>query len=438
MNFEEWLEVTPQNEDWNDVWGAVKNLPNEGPFTLWGKFAKKRYEKKKETLENEKKARKEKGNSPDPEPTKPSDEELQSATNKLLELAEKGRKALIDFVRVPGVDLAKQFSGEELGDPIFTLLRRGFGKLGDFMHWVLVKVLHIPAMWKFFRHDSLKIGKDAVRGAALAAKYPTEKRAWGAAAHHLFNLIRLPIASVAMGVSLKLTYQQYQLLQTYGITDISVEQVGLYNLIACYFLFLCFLIPKWVQSAENKMIKAAAFMLRHLFPQQMYKHAHHHEGVNMGNFKEWLEDKRLLVEDVSRYSIEVNYRTSKKDVLNAWAKLVLGFVSSALQKEGYHVKHVYTDTPMRILVSTNNWDDGAWTAMMCYNPDKELFVISSGFWNKDRRTVSIHRDDTNRCAEDAAADLVRKLMNFMHDLRKREPRKLNTLNPAPMKRGPKK
>lgn len=154
-------------------------------------------------------------------------------------------------------------------------------------------------------------------------------------------------------------------------------------------------------------------------------------------FTEWANDYQLLVEDVSRYSIEVNYRTTKKDVLNAWAKLVLGFVSAALQREGYHVKHVYTDTPLRIMVTTNNWDDGAWTGMLLFNPDKESFVISSGFWNKDRRTISIQRQDTDRLAEDAAADLVRKLLNFMHDLKKRDPRKLNTLKPAPMKRGPK-
>ena len=150
-----------------------------------------------------------------------------------------------------------------------------------------------------------------------------------------------------------------------------------------------------------------------------------------------MDDKRFLCEDVSRYSVEVNYRTSKKEVLDAWAKLVLGFVSAALQREGYHVKHVYAEKPMRILVSTNNWDDGAWTAMLMYNHTNECFVVSSGFWNKDRRTVSIQRD-TGKCAEDTASALVGKMLNFMYDLKKRDPRKINTLKPAVAKRGPKK
>jgi hypothetical protein len=154
------------------------------------------------------------------------------------------------------------------------------------------------------------------------------------------------------------------------------------------------------------------------------------------SFKDWY-DTALLVEDVSRYSVEVNYRTSKKEVLDSWAKLVLGFVSAALQREGYHVKHIYTEKPFRILVSTNNWDDGAWTCVLLYNPEKECFVVSSGFWNKDRRTISIQRD-TDKCAEDTASGLVQRLLNFMYELKKREPRRINTLKPAPMKRGPKK
>lgn len=145
-------------------------------------------------------------------------------------------------------------------------------------------------------------------------------------------------------------------------------------------------------------------------------------------------DLKFLCEDISRYSIEVNYRSSKKEVLDAWAKLVLGFVSASMQKEGYHVKHVYSEKPLRILVSTNNWDDGAWTALLLYNANQECFFISSGFWNKDRRTMTVQRD-TGKCAEDTASALTNKLLNFMHDLKGRDPRKVNQLKP--MKKGPK-
>ena len=132
-----------------------------------------------------------------------------------------------------------------------------------------------------------------------------------------------------------------------------------------------------------------------------------------------MDDLQFLCEDVSRYSIEVNYRTSKKEVLDSWAKLVLGFVSAALQREGYHVKHVYSEKPQRILVSSGNWDDGSWTAVLLYNHTTECFVISSGFWNKDRRTVSIQRD-TGKCSEDTASELVSKMINFMFSLKSRD------------------
>jgi hypothetical protein len=149
------------------------------------------------------------------------------------------------------------------------------------------------------------------------------------------------------------------------------------------------------------------------------------------------KELKLLIEDVTRYSIEVNYRTSKKEVLDAWAKLVLGFVSAALQREGYHVKHVYSEKPLRILISTNNWDDGAWTALLMYNQDHEYFVISSGFWNKDRRTMTIQKD-TGKCSEDTASGLTSKVINFMHLLKSRDPRKETPFRPVRMKRGPKK
>ena len=73
-------------------------------------------------------------------------------------------------------------------------------------------------------------------------------------------------------------------------------------------------------------------------------------------FREWLElDRNLnylstLLEaaDYQHYSVEVNYRTTKVELLDRYAKLVLGYVSAALKKNGYHVKHVFGDKPMRI------------------------------------------------------------------------------------------
>jgi hypothetical protein len=170
----------------------------------------------------------------------------------------------------------------------------------------------------------------------------------------------------------------------------------------------------------------------------------------METFIEWCKDRDSLAylvkivesiplneADSSHYSIEVNYRTTKKQMLDAYAKLVLGYVSAAMKRNGYHVKHVYQDNPIRILVATRNWDDGEWIATVIYNPQQLSFVLSSGYWNKDRRTVSIHDPATKKLDVDDAAGIVNQLINYMYELKNKERRKINTLKPAPMKRGPK-
>jgi hypothetical protein len=169
------------------------------------------------------------------------------------------------------------------------------------------------------------------------------------------------------------------------------------------------------------------------------------------NFTEWHETRQgleyltklagsfvLSEADSSHYSVEVNYRTTKKEILESYAKLVLGYVSAAMKKHGYHCKHIFTDKPMRILVATRNWDDGEWVAVLCYNPHHCGFVLSSGYWNKDRRTVTIHDPATKKLDEDDAAKLTTKLVNYLHELKYKDPRKVGSLKPAPMKRGPKK
>lgn len=141
--------------------------------------------------------------------------------------------------------------------------------------------------------------------------------------------------------------------------------------------------------------------------------------------------------DSSHYSIEVNYRTTKKEMLDAYAKLVLGYVSASVKKSGYHVKHVYVDKPIRILVATRNWDDGEWVASVIYNPEYSCFVMTAGHWNKDRRTISVHDAETKKIDAEDAAGISNKLVNYMHDLKKKDSRK-QMLKTAPLKRGPKK
>lgn len=264
MDFAEWLDQ-PVNEDWGKVWGAIKNTPEEGPLALWNKFRREREDTKKATLA------KQKADSPPQETSQEDVKKAEGWWQQLMSYAEQGRHAAEQFFMSPDADVAKQFTGDQGGDPILTILKRMIGSLGKglakLLHTALVKILHLPAMYKFFRHDALKVGKDAAKGGLLALKYPMEGRAWGAAINHFFNLVRLPVAAVMMGVGAKLSYQQYQLIHQLGYTDVNLADVAKANVVLCWVLFLCFLTPHWLSNVENRTLKAIAFVMRHLFPQ---------------------------------------------------------------------------------------------------------------------------------------------------------------------------
>ncbi len=163
-------------------------------------------------------------------------------------------------------------------------------------------------------------------------------------------------------------------------------------------------------------------------------------------FKNWLETSEplcvLIIPSLnegagtsSRYSVEVNYRTTVEDAMKGTAKIVLGFVSAALKQNDYHVKHVYNQEPIRILISSRNWDDGEWVGVVNYNPKENCFIISKGFYNRDRKTVSIQ--NSKKCSGDNAAEIVRELRNHMHSLSDQPDRFKDKLKPVPLKRGPK-
>jgi hypothetical protein len=140
--------------------------------------------------------------------------------------------------------------------------------------------------------------------------------------------------------------------------------------------------------------------------------------------------------ETSRYSIEVNYRTKTDEVLDGFAKICLGYVSAALKNHGYHTKHVFDEKPIRLLVSSRNWDDGEWTGIITWNSKHNCFVVSKGFYNKDRKTVSIQ--SSQKCKNDSAADLTKDLHNMMFHLKKQPDKNMPKLKPVPLKRGPKK
>lgn len=148
-------------------------------------------------------------------------------------------------------------------------------------------------------------------------------------------------------------------------------------------------------------------------------------------------EKRLNEGD-TRYSVEVNYRTKTKEVLEGFAKIALGYVSAGLKKRGYHVRQIFEEHPIRIMVSSRNWDDGEWVGMISYSPKEEggCFIISNGFYNKERKTISVQRSE--RCKDSSPAEMAKELVNMMHGLKGSKDRHMEKLNPVRLKRGPKK
>jgi hypothetical protein len=153
--------------------------------------------------------------------------------------------------------------------------------------------------------------------------------------------------------------------------------------------------------------------------------------------KKWYAQGYAEAAGDSRYSVEVNYRSKLDEVLHAYAKIVLGYISAGIKHVGYHVKHVYDEHPLRILVGSRAFDDGEWTAVVSFNPkhDGGSFIISSGFYNKDRKTV--HLQNNKKCDGKSAAEIVSELRNVLHSFKDMKDRYQVPLKPVPMRRGPK-
>lgn len=155
----------------------------------------------------------------------------------------------------------------------------------------------------------------------------------------------------------------------------------------------------------------------------------------MKTYQEFRQENLTEAVETSRYAIEVNYRTSTKEALEGFAKIALGYVSAALKNHGYHTRHVFTEKPLRLLVSSRNWDDGEWAGVVTWNHDHNCFMISKGFYNKDRRSVSVQ--SSKKCSGDSAADVAKELHNQMHNLKDQPDRHIQKMKPVPLKRGPK-
>ena len=158
------------------------------------------------------------------------------------------------------------------------------------------------------------------------------------------------------------------------------------------------------------------------------------------SMKEWIEKAIPLMEistAATRYSVEVNYRTTIDQALHSFSKICLGYISAAMKQNGYHVKQVYEEHPLRIMISTRNFDDGEWILIISWNPKHEggSFIISKGFYNKDRGTISIQSNI--KADGDSAADIVNQVKNIMHQFKNLKDRHVEDLKPVPFRSGPK-
>lgn len=159
----------------------------------------------------------------------------------------------------------------------------------------------------------------------------------------------------------------------------------------------------------------------------------------MESFSEYRDKNGEKIDEATasgRYSVEVNYRTSTSEVLDNFAKICLGYVSAALKNQGFHCKQVYEQRPVRVLISTRNWDDGEWIAVVSWHSDRHCFVISKGFFNKDRKTVSVQ--SSHQAQGHDANELVHELKSMLSGFKNLADRHIDKMKPVPMKRGPKK
>lgn len=154
-----------------------------------------------------------------------------------------------------------------------------------------------------------------------------------------------------------------------------------------------------------------------------------HEFIN------WLGE-RILNESGTRYSVEVNFRTQWKEAKDHFVKLVLGYIMAAMKQHNYHVKHVYTVKPYRILISTKNWEDGEWVGVVSFNEEHDCFVYSEGVYHKLRGTCSIAKESPVKCAGTSAAEISKEVFNKIDHLKSKHPRDGYKLKPAEKKRGP--
>ena len=144
--------------------------------------------------------------------------------------------------------------------------------------------------------------------------------------------------------------------------------------------------------------------------------------------------EQVLNEGTNRYSVEINFRTNMREVIEGFAKMVLGYVSAALKERGYHVKKIFDAHPYRIIISSQRWQEGEWVLVVSFNQEKSFFVISKGFYNRDRDTVSVQSSE--KSDHFSAAEIYRQIFNSMATLKDEPPHHIGGLKGVKGKTGP--
>lgn len=155
-------------------------------------------------------------------------------------------------------------------------------------------------------------------------------------------------------------------------------------------------------------------------------------------FQEYFAVKHQLLNEVvqsTRYAVDINFRTTMDEVKYGFAKIAIGYVSAALKNLGFHVKLVFTEPPLRVLVSSRNWDDNEWVGMISYNKALGAFVLSKGYYNKSKKSVTVMK--STKIDEPINASTMSEKLKKTMDSLKDEPERKAVKIDLDLKRGPK-
>ena len=72
--------------------------------------------------------------------------------------------------------------------------------------------------------------------------------------------------------------------------------------------------------------------------------------------------------------------------------------------------------------------------MALWNPQDKCYIMSKGFYNKDRKSVSVQQSKKSDAVN--ASQITQELKNMMHSVKDQPDRHVEKLKKVPLKRGP--